>query len=535
MVCYPSRYLERIATEVEILIIQNRKGIEKFKEKIKIFNKIYLEYREALEQQPVYTTPKGSLFTLLPNPLCWEIDDKLPCYYATLALVYDYKKVDMSQNRLCEGILDRHAQKIMLGLLTDPLGPALTEDDLNTALKLVKADLEAQQPGVVKPTEASGQKDTSEILIGIQKRIDFFRSKSDEFWQWNEDCLKTLYKYHIQQQGGHVRLEQQRLSGIELDAEITQQTDEKRDKLQAELKAKGWRYWTHEDLPRFIGPDLIGYPFYAPPDILYPALWLLNHHRTNNRKPNDQENFVLDCVLLSIAYDFDDETLESRESRIFRHDIGEGKYFDRREFCKDVAAKLKNRDGNKRIQRAWQRVIPRLPEPPTASGGKVGDNIQPTSETAKLKVEDIPDQVFIGYSHKDKRWLEDLQTHLKPYMRNRTLTPWSDKQITTGSKWLPEIKAALGRTKVGVLLVTPNFLASDFIHENELGPLLKKAEEGKVSIIWVPVGSCAYKETPLKDYQAAGDPDKPLATMKKADRDKAWVSICEEIKKAVSR
>jgi len=172
---------------------------------------------------------------------------------------------------------------------------------------------------------------------------------------------------------------------------------------------------------------------------------------------------------------------------------------------------------------------------PTASGDKAGDNIQPTSETAKLKVEDIPDQVFICYSHKDKRWLDDLQTHLKPYVRNGSVKAWSDKQITTGSKWFAEIETALASTKVAVLLVTADFLGSDFIHENELGPLLKKAKEGKVSIIWVPVGSCAYKETPLKDYQAAGDPDKPLAAMKKPDRDKAWVTICEKIKKAVSR
>jgi hypothetical protein len=166
-----------------------------------------------------------------------------------------------------------------------------------------------------------------------------------------------------------------------------------------------------------------------------------------------------------------------------------------------------------------------------AASGKEGDKIQATSETTKLKVEAIRDQVFIGYSHKDKRWLDDLQTHLKPYVRNGSVTAWSDKQITPGSKWFPKIEAALASTKVAVLLVTPDFLASDFIHENELGPILKKAEKGKLIIIWVPVRACAYKETPLKDYEAAGDPDKPLANMK-AGRDNAWVRICEEIKKA---
>jgi len=50
---------------------------------------------------------------------------------------------------------------------------------------------------------------------------------------------------------------------------------------------------------------------------------------------------------------------------------------------------------------------------------------------------------------------------------------------------------------VALLLVTPQFLASDFIHENELTPLLKEAETGGVRIMWVPVIASAYKETPL--------------------------------------
>jgi hypothetical protein len=83
-------------------------------------------------------------------------------------------------------------------------------------------------------------------------------------------------------------------------------------------------------------------------------------------------------------------------------------------------------------------------------------------------------------------------------------------------------------------LVTPDFLASDFIHEHESVPLLHEAEEGRVRILWVPVRDSAYKQTRLKNYQAAIDPKKPLATWPKAKRDQAWVKICEEIKKAVN-
>jgi len=146
----------------------------------------------------------------------------------------------------------------------------------------------------------------------------------------------------------------------------------------------------------------------------------------------------------------------------------------------------------------------------------------------------VPDQVFISYSHKDKKFLNDLLTHLKPYVRSSSVTAWSDKQIAPGSKWLDEIKAAIERTKVAILLVTKDFLASDFIHEFELGPLLKGAAESRVKILWVLVRACSYKETAIKDLQAlVAPPAKPLAEMK-AERDRAWVSICEGIKSAVN-
>jgi hypothetical protein len=145
------------------------------------------------------------------------------------------------------------------------------------------------------------------------------------------------------------------------------------------------------------------------------------------------------------------------------------------------------------------------------------------------------DQVFISYSHKDKRWRVDLDTHLKPYLRGGSIVSWSDQQIAPGSEWFKEIQAAFANSKVAVLLVSPDFLASDFIHEHELGPLLKEAEEGGVKILWVPIRESAYKQTALKNYQAVLDPGKPLAGMPKAKRDQAWVQICQDIQRAVGR
>jgi internalin A len=144
------------------------------------------------------------------------------------------------------------------------------------------------------------------------------------------------------------------------------------------------------------------------------------------------------------------------------------------------------------------------------------------------------DQVFISYSHRDKKFMEELLTHLKPLLRSGSVKAWSDQQIATGSQWFDEIQTALQQASAAVLLVSPDFLASDFIHEHELGPILKEAEKGGVRVLWVPIQASNYKATDLEKYQAVSPPDVPLGLLGKAERNQAWVRVCQEIKKAVS-
>lgn len=159
----------------------------------------------------------------------------------------------------------------------------------------------------------------------------------------------------------------------------------------------------------------------------------------------------------------------------------------------------------------------------------------PVKLRSKSTEDSMRDQVFISYSHEDEKFKKELLKHLKPFSHSRAITAWSDEQIASGSQWFSEIQAALAKTSVAVLLVSPDFLASDFIHEHELGPLLKEAKAGGVRILWIPLRPSAYKETPLKDYQAASPPDKPLAKMSTAERDEAWVLICEAIRNSAKR
>ena len=123
-------------------------------------------------------------------------------------------------------------------------------------------------------------------------------------------------------------------------------------------------------------------------------------------------------------------------------------------------------------------------------------------------------RVFVSYSHKDKVWLERLKTHLAPYRFDNALAVWTDEDLSPGDLWFEKIKAAVAATKVAVFLLSPNFMASDFIRDHELAPILKAAEGGEVRIIWIPVGACAFDRSGLLKYQAACDYKKPLEKMK---------------------
>ena len=137
------------------------------------------------------------------------------------------------------------------------------------------------------------------------------------------------------------------------------------------------------------------------------------------------------------------------------------------------------------------------------------------------------DLVFVSYSHTDRKWLDRLSIFLKPYIKQGRLNVWNDPYIRVGKQWRREISTALGRTCVGVLLVSPDFIASDFIQDEEVPPLFRGAEMGSIILFAIPISASAFKITPLPRYQWAHDPKQPLDQVPKPKRHAILVGIAD--------
>ena len=145
----------------------------------------------------------------------------------------------------------------------------------------------------------------------------------------------------------------------------------------------------------------------------------------------------------------------------------------------------------------------------------------------------ISARAFISYSASDKHYLDELRTHLTPLIRSGDIAIWDVTQLTPGAKWQEEMELAIQVAKIAVLLVSPAFLASDFITDVVLPRLLGRQQEG-LRICSVILKPCLFKETPLAQFQPFNSPEEPLSKMPEARRDEVWVRVARQIRQLLS-
>jgi len=144
-------------------------------------------------------------------------------------------------------------------------------------------------------------------------------------------------------------------------------------------------------------------------------------------------------------------------------------------------------------------------------------------------------KVFISYSHKDSKWLEMLRPQLGSLARDRGVDVWDDKRIKPGSKWRAEIESALASAKVAILLISANFLDSDFVIRTEIPLLLHTAKADGIVILLVIVSPCRIEHHPiLSQFQSVNPPSNTLRHMSVVEREELFVKLTERIEEILS-
>ena len=141
--------------------------------------------------------------------------------------------------------------------------------------------------------------------------------------------------------------------------------------------------------------------------------------------------------------------------------------------------------------------------------------------------------IFVSYSHRDQLWLERLQVHLHPALSYGHLDLWDDTRLKAGDRWLDAIREAIDRADVAIVLISADFMASDFIRTHELPRLLKAADERGTIVIPVHVGPSLYDhEAKLSVFQAINSPSEPLAALDSDRSEMVLVDLAKRVLEA---
>lgn len=150
---------------------------------------------------------------------------------------------------------------------------------------------------------------------------------------------------------------------------------------------------------------------------------------------------------------------------------------------------------------------------------------EPEDHTSPLKI-------FISYSHKDENFKDELVTMLKGLQRRGIVDTWQDRGIEPGDEWYKSIQDAMDECDLALLLVSPDYIASDFIQEEEQPKLLQRR------VIPIILRPCPWQSEPvLKDLQVLPKDGKPIITFSDStgERDQVWTDIADVIEERAKK
>ncbi len=181
-----------------------------------------------------------------------------------------------------------------------------------------------------------------------------------------------------------------------------------------------------------------------------------------------------------------------------------------------------------------------LKELPQVMSGKVvklnvqdllnGVDIEGSRKPEKLERRDTL-RLFYSYSHKDDTLREQLETHLKLLQRQGLIQTWHDRRILPGDEWVNEIDDNLNRADIILLLLSPDFIASDYCYKVEMKRAMERHNAGEARVIPIILRPADRQNTPFSKLSWLPQNGTPITQW--GDRDEAWLHVETQIKRVI--
>jgi len=142
-----------------------------------------------------------------------------------------------------------------------------------------------------------------------------------------------------------------------------------------------------------------------------------------------------------------------------------------------------------------------------------------------------PIEVFFAYSHRDENLRDELATHLSSLKRQGLIKEWHDGRIGPGAQWGKAIDEHLNEAHIILLLISADFIASDYCYGIEVKRALERHERGVARVIPIILRPCDWTALPFGMLQALPKDGKPVTNW--ANQDEAFTEIARGIRVTV--
>jgi len=142
-------------------------------------------------------------------------------------------------------------------------------------------------------------------------------------------------------------------------------------------------------------------------------------------------------------------------------------------------------------------------------------------------------ELFISYSHRDEQLRQQLDKHLASLKRQKVIEAWHDRKIEAGMEWTKQIDDNLNKADIILLLISPDFIFSNYCSEIEMEQAIRRHEAGKAIVVPIILEPCDWTWLPFSKYQAFPKNAKPITTWTNANE--ALLDVVQGIRTVVER